>query len=189
MEIPDFKKYFEDPLETFIKKDDFLKSIPRKVDENIDLIKRRVYIDETVEIKTPIRIEGPVYIGPNCKIGPFSYIRSGTYLEGYNHVGNSEIKNSLILEGSNMPHFNYVGDSIIGRNCNFGAGAKTANLRLDEGYIRLNGEKTGRKKLGVVMGDNVKIGINVCLYPGEIIESNSFVYIDLKAQRKVIKKG
>lgn len=173
----EFSNFFEDPLETLEKKDYFLE----KMDSNI-------YIDETAKIKNPVVIEGPVYIGPECEIGPFSYLRPGTYLEGNDHVGNSEIKNSLVLENTNIPHFNYIGDSLIGKDCNFGAGAKVANLRLDEEKIKLRGEKTSRRKLGVVMGSNTKVGINVCFYPGETIKPNSFVYNDLKTGKRIIKR-
>ena len=177
MNVPKFEDFFENPMNSMKKKDYFLEEISSKI-----------YIDENVEIKNPVLIEGPVYIGPNCKIGPFSYIRPGTYLEGGNHVGCSEVKNSLILEDTNLPHFNYVGDSIIGKNCNFGAGSKVANLRLDEKDIKFRKEHTGNRKLGVLIGDNVKIGINVSFYPGEIIDPNSFVYNDLETGKRIIRR-
>ncbi len=88
----DFSDFFEKPLEALEKKDYFLE----EMDSDI-------YIDDTAKIKNPVVIEGPVYIGPYCEIGPFSYLRPGTYLEGKNHIGNSEIKNSLLLENTKVP--------------------------------------------------------------------------------------
>ncbi len=174
IERPYFDNYIKDPLGAFKKKDKFLG--------------RRKYRHGEVRIIHPVIIESPSYIGPDCTIGPFSYIREGTYLEGNNHIGNSsEVKNSIVLEGTNLPHFNYVGDSIIGKNCNLGAGTKTANLRLDEKEVKIGKKYSGLRKLGVIMGDNVKTGINVSLYPGEIFESYTFIYNDIRKNR-IVKK-
>ena len=83
------------------------------------------------------------------------------------------------MKGAKIPHHNYVGDSIIGRNVNLGSGTKIANLRLDKGEIAIerDGEKinTGRKKFGAVLGDNVSTGINSCINVGTIIGMNSIV--------------
>ena len=123
-------------------------------------------------------IQGPVIIDENTTVGPNCYIRPGTYLGKNVRIGNAvEIKNSLILDNATIGHFTYLGDSIIGKGCNFGAGTKVANLRLDNDdiYMTIQGEKisTGRRKLGVLMGDNVKTGINVSLMPGITIGENS----------------
>jgi bifunctional UDP-N-acetylglucosamine pyrophosphorylase/glucosamine-1-phosphate N-acetyltransferase len=125
-------------------------------------------------------IEGPVFIGKNCDIGPNCFIRPHTSIADNCRVGNAvEIKNSVIMKNTKIPHHNYVGDSIIGENCNLGSGTKTANLRLDEKNISsfIKGKKTdtGRRKLGVVMGDNVKTGINSMLDVGTVICENSFI--------------
>jgi bifunctional UDP-N-acetylglucosamine pyrophosphorylase/glucosamine-1-phosphate N-acetyltransferase len=95
-------------------------------------------------------------------------------------IGNAvEIKNSLILDNTTIGHLSYVGDSVIGKKCNFGAGTKVANLRLDkkEVYMTIKEERisSGRKKLGVFMGDNVNTGINVSLMPGITIGENSHI--------------
>jgi bifunctional UDP-N-acetylglucosamine pyrophosphorylase/glucosamine-1-phosphate N-acetyltransferase len=125
-------------------------------------------------------IEGPVSIGDNCKIGPNCYIRPHTSIGNNCHVGNAcEIKNSIIMDYSNTPHQNYVGDSVIGQNCNLGSGAKVANLRLDKKNIvvvlNCNKIDTKRRKLGVVIGDNVQIGINSMMNVGSIIGNNVFI--------------
>ncbi|MHA2243380.1 MAG: bifunctional sugar-1-phosphate nucleotidylyltransferase/acetyltransferase [Candidatus Hodarchaeales archaeon] len=123
-------------------------------------------------------IQGPVIIDENTTVGPNCYIRPGTYLGKNVRIGNAvEIKNSLILDNATIGHLTYLGDSIIGKGCNFGAGTKVANLKLDNDdiYMTIQGEKisTGRRKFGVLLGDNVKTGINVSLMPGITIGENS----------------
>ncbi len=146
------------------------------VEENV-VIKGKVCIGEGTRILSGTYIEGPVLIGKNCKIGPNAYIRPYTIIGDNCHIGNScEIKASIIMNSTKIPHFNYVGDSILGENCNLGAGTKIANLRLDEKSIKVpvKGKivDTGRRKLGVIMGDNVHTGINVSIDVGTMIGSN-----------------
>ena len=150
-------------------------------------IKGEVVIGKGTLIRSGSYIEGPVVIGENCDIGPNCFIRPYTAIGKNVRVGNAvEIKNSIIMEGTHVGHLSYVGDSIIGRRCNFGAGTKVANLRHDGKNIkvRLKGKilDSGRRKLGVIMGDDVHTGINTsintgvimekgrCTYPGEIIQ-------------------
>jgi UDP-N-acetylglucosamine diphosphorylase/glucosamine-1-phosphate N-acetyltransferase len=125
-------------------------------------------------------IVGPAIIGENCQIGPNCYIRPSTSLGNNCKVGNAtEIKNSILMDGAKAPHHNYVGDSILGRRCNLGSGTKVANLRLDDRTIRvsLKGKilDSGLRKLGVIIGDDVKVGINASLDPGTIIGERSFI--------------
>jgi NDP-sugar pyrophosphorylase family protein len=79
------------------------------------------------------------------------------------------------MRGSKIPHHNYVGDSVIGEQCNLGAGTKIANLRLDKKNIQVAGIDTGRRKLGAIIGDRVETGINACINVGCMIGNNSFV--------------
>ena len=147
------------------------------IEDNVT-IKGEIYIGKNTIIKAGTYIEGPIWIGDDCIIGPNAYLRKGTVLCGDNKVGaSSEIKNSILLENAKAPHHNYVGDSIIGKNCNLGSGTKIANLRLDKKEINVvhKGKlvNTGRKKLGVIMGDNVATGINSSINSGTIIGSNT----------------
>ncbi len=156
---------------------DFLKHISKKIEGDIEegvTLKGDVIVGEDTVIKSGTYIEGPVIIGKNCRIGPNSYIRQHSVIGDDCHIGNSsEIKASIVMNGTKIPHFNYVGDSVIGENCNFGAGTKVANLRLDEKniWINLKGKyvDTGRRKLGVIMGDEVHTGINASILPGTLI--------------------
>ncbi len=143
-------------------------------------IKGFVSIGEGTQILNGSYIEGPVCIGRNCKIGPNCYIRPATSIGNDCHVGNGcEIKNSVIMDKSNVPHQNYVGDSVIGQGCNLGSGTKVANLRLDKKMISVShqGRKmnTGLRKLGMIMGDNVQTGINAVINTGSIIGEDSFI--------------
>ncbi len=149
------------------------------VEENV-VLKGKVCIGEGTRIMSGSYIEGPVLIGKNCKIGPNAYIRPYTVIGNGVHIGNScEIKASVIMDNSKIPHFNYVGDSIIGERCNLGAGTKIANLRLDEKNIKVavKGKlvDTGRRKLGVIMGDNVHTGINVSIDVGTMIGARTAI--------------
>ncbi len=146
------------------------------IEEHV-VIKGNVQVGEGTVIKSGTYIEGPVYIGKNCRIGPGTYLRPYTCLGDNCHVGNSsEIKASILLNGAAVPHLSYVGDSVIGEKVNFGAGATTANLKLDETNIKMFVKDakidTGRRKLGAVVGDATKIGINTSLMPGTTIGEN-----------------
>ena len=160
-------------------------------------IKGNVIIGKNSVILPGSYVEGPVVIGSNCKIGPNCYIRPHTSIGDDCHVGNAcEVKNSIIMANSNTPHQNYVGDSVIGERCNLGAGTKIANLRLDKRNIKviLNGKKhdTKRRKLGVIMGDNVQTGINSMTNVGTMIGNNVFIGLgatvegEIKPQSKIL---
>jgi len=127
-------------------------------------------------VRSGAYIMGPVLIGEDCDIGPNCYIRPTTCIGDRVRIGNAvEVKNSAIMNGSKIGHLSYVGDSIIAENCNFGAGTVCSNLRHDKGNIKsfIKGERvdSGRRKLGVIMGDDVMTGINTSIYPGTVITS------------------
>jgi bifunctional UDP-N-acetylglucosamine pyrophosphorylase/glucosamine-1-phosphate N-acetyltransferase len=124
-------------------------------------------------IRTGTVIEGPCIIGRDCRIGPHAYIRGATSIGNDCHIGHcSEVKNSVILPGTKIPHFNYVGDSIIGSSCNLGAGTKIANLRNDRAPVHACGKNTGRVKFGAIVGDGVSFGINCSVNAGAVVGSN-----------------
>ncbi len=139
-------------------------------------LKGSVSVGKGTVIMAGAYIKGPVIIGENCKIGPNCYIRPSTCLGNDVRVGNAvEVKNSAIMDGTKIGHLSYVGDSVIGENCNFGAGTICSNLRHDKANINsyIKGQKmdSGRRKLGAIMGDDVKTGIHTAIYPGAVIES------------------
>ncbi|ASJ15986.1 glucose-1-phosphate thymidylyltransferase [Thermococcus chitonophagus] len=163
----------------YILKTKLKHGIRGKVEEGAVIIPP-VEIGEGTVVRSGSYIIGPVKIGRNSIIGPNCFIRPYTSIGDNCHIGNAvEIKNSIIMDHSNAPHLNYVGDSIIGENTNLGAGTITANLRHDNRTIKveIKGklEDSGRRKLGAIIGHNVKVGINVTIYPGRKIGSNAFV--------------
>ena len=146
-----------------------------EVEENV-VIKGAVCIGKGSVVRSGSYITGPVIIGQDCDIGPNCYIRPHISIGDGCHIGSAvEVKNSIIMNGSKIPHHNYVGDSVIGEGCNLGAGTKIANLRLDEQEIRVAGRGTKRRKLGVIMGDRVETGINACINVGTMIGNNTHI--------------
>lgn len=138
-----------------------------------------VSVGEGTLIRNGAYIIGPVVIGKDCDIGPNCFIRPSTTIGNGVHIGNAvEVKNSIIMDDTKIGHLTYMGDSIIGRKCNFGAGTKVANLRHDGKNIKVNikGKRTdsGRRKLGVIMGDDVHTGINTSINVGTVMKSGSF---------------
>lgn len=137
-----------------------------------------IVLGEGSVILPGVYIEGNAIIGKNCKIGPNCYIRGSTYIGDGCHIGQAvEVKNSLIMNKVSIGHLSYVGDSLIGTNTNFGAGTITANLRHDGKNHRsiVNSEliDTGRRKLGVIVGEGAHTGINTTIYPGRKIYANA----------------
>ena len=143
-----------------------------------------VTIAESARVRSGAYIEGPVFIDEEADVGPNCYIRPGTSLGKRVRVGNAvEIKNSLIMEGTHIGHLSYVGDSVVGEKCNLGAGTIIANLRFDDGSVEMMIKNkvvdTGRRKLGVIMGDNVKTGIKSMFMPGVKVGGNAWVGANL----------
>lgn len=137
-----------------------------------------VNVGKNTIVRNGAYIVGPVIIGENCDIGPNCFIRASTAIGDNVHIGNAvEVKNSVIMNGTKIGHLSYLGDSVIGKDCNFGAGTKVANLRHDNRNIKsvIKGEvvDTGRRKLGVIMGDDVHTGINTSINIGSVMEAGS----------------
>jgi bifunctional UDP-N-acetylglucosamine pyrophosphorylase/glucosamine-1-phosphate N-acetyltransferase len=144
-------------------------------------IKGKVVIGKGTLVRNGSYIEGPVVIGENCDIGPNCFIRPSTAIGNHVRVGNAvEIKNTIIMEDTHVGHLSYVGDSVIGRRCNFGAGTKVANLRHDGKNIKVMVKgrilDSGRRKLGVIMGDDIHTGINTSINIGVIMEKGRYTY-------------
>jgi len=139
-----------------------------------------VYVAADAVVKKGSRLEGPVWVGPKCVVGPNAIVRNGSVLEYDCFVGPSEVNGSVMLRGSRAPHFNYVGDSVLGENSNLGAGAKLANFSLDGKAIRVlvNGKEidTGRSKLGACVGAGAKVGANASLMPGVLVGSKATIW-------------
>ncbi len=151
-----------------------------EIEKNVT-IKGKLILGKNSLIKSGAYIEGPVMIGDNCTVGPNCFLRAYTCLGNNVRVGNGvEIKNSIIMDGAHVPHLSYVGDSIIGQNVNFGAGAILTNFRLDGENVKVMIKDelvdSGMRKLGAMVGDNVKFGSNVVVNPGKKIGANSSIW-------------
>ncbi len=149
-----------------------------------------VTVAESARVRSGAYIEGPVFIDEQADVGPNCYIRSGTSLGKKTRVGNGcEIKNSILMDGTHVGHLSYVGDSILGEQCNLGAGTIMANLRFDDGRIKMIVKDkvvdTGRRKLGAVLGDNVKTGIKSLFMPGVKVGANSWVGANFMVERDI----
>jgi UDP-N-acetylglucosamine diphosphorylase / glucose-1-phosphate thymidylyltransferase / UDP-N-acetylgalactosamine diphosphorylase / glucosamine-1-phosphate N-acetyltransferase / galactosamine-1-phosphate N-acetyltransferase len=139
-----------------------------------------VTVAETARVRSGAYIEGPCFIDEGADVGPNCFIRACTSIGKNARVGNGcEVKNSIIMDGTHVGHLSYVGDSILCERCNLGAGTITANLRLDNGPVKMlvKGKvvDTGRRKLGAILGDNVKTGIGTLLMPGVKVGNDSWV--------------
>ena len=139
-----------------------------------------VIIAKGAVVKSGSYLEGPVLVGEGSVVGPSSYLRPYTSLGQNVKVGaGCEVKNSVIMDNAKIPHLSYVGDSIIGEDSSLGAGTITANLRFDEAHVssRIKGLvlDSGRKKLGAILGDNVRTGINVSIFPGVKIGAGAWI--------------
>lgn len=152
-------------------------------------IKGKVVMEKGSEIFDSY-IEGTSYIGGGTKIGPHSYLR-GTNSIGKNcEIGESTtIKNSILFDNVKAKHLSYIGDSVIGDNVNFGAGTQIANYRFDSATINVHTEKgwvnSGRKKLGVIVGDNTKFGVLSCTMPGKLIGNDCWISSGVIVNRNV----
>ncbi len=150
----------------------------------------KVSIGEGTRIRAGSYLEGPLVIGKNCDIGPNCYLRKGVSLGNEVRIGNGcELKNTIVFDGTHIAHLSYVGDSIVGINCNFGAGTITGNLRLDDKTVKSEVEgkviSTGRRKIGVIMGDNVKTAIDVFFMPGVTVGNNSVIGTGVIVNRNI----
>lgn len=158
--------------------------------EDYDKIGENVWIAKTAKVAPTAFIAGPTIIGNNTEIRHCAFIRGNAIVGDNCVVGNStELKNVILFNNVQVPHYNYVGDSILGFHSHMGAGSITSNVKSDKQLVIVkNGDskiETGLKKFGAMIGDNVEIGCGSVLNPGSIIGKNSNIY-PLSSVRGVI---
>ena len=154
-------------------------------------ISPQIWVHKTATVAPTAYIGAPTIIGANTEVRHCAFIR-GSALVGENCVvGNSvELKNVIIFDNVQVPHFNYAGDSILGYRSHMGAGSVTSNVRSDKALVVIHGDEeipTGQKKVGAMLGDFVEVGCNSVLNPGTVIGRESNVY-PLSCVRGVIPK-
>ena len=156
---------------------DLGKSLPK--DEYFE-VKESVWVHKSAQIFASAYIGGPCIIGANTEVRQCAFIRGSALIGDDCVIGNSvEIKNAIIFDGCQVPHFNYVGDSILGFRAHMGAGAITSNIKADKKNIVIHAEPeiaTGLRKMGAMLGDYVDVGCNSVLNPGTVIGRNTIVY-------------
>ena len=140
-----------------------------------------VFIGKGTVVEDGAMIKGPAIIGENCQIRHNAYIREDVIIGNNCNVGNScELKNCVLFNDAQAPHFNYVGDSILGYKAHLGAGVKISNFKLfhDNIFIEIDGKPvdTGLRKFGALLGDETEVGCNAVLSPGSIIGPRSVIY-------------
>jgi UDP-N-acetylglucosamine diphosphorylase/glucosamine-1-phosphate N-acetyltransferase len=158
-----------------------LAELDRRIDGEVSEdahLRGPVVVEEGATVKPGVVVEGPALLRSGAHVGPNAYVRGNTLLCADTEVGHSvEIKNSVVMAGSAVPHLSYVGDSVLGRDVNFGAGTTVGNLRHDDEPVELTvkGERvsTGRRKFGIVVGDNVKTGIQTSINAGVTLSTGA----------------
>lgn len=162
-----------------------IKDICERLMEELDgeyfMMHKGIYVARDAKISNSATVLPPAIIGHDTELRPGAYIRGSVIIGDGCVIGNStEIKNSIIFDGAQLPHYNYVGDSILGYKAHLGAGAVICNLRLDKKSVKIkeNGEKldTGLRKMGAFIGDGAEIGAGCVICPGSIIGKGSIIY-------------
>lgn len=178
----EFLSGFEYPWEALAHIKDFILELgPKLSADEYDYKGDNVWISKTAKIYPNNYIGGPCIIGPETEVRPGAFIRGNALVGAGCVVGNStELKNVILFNKVQVPHYNYVGDSILGFKAHMGAGSITSNVKSDKLNVVVHNEgediATGLKKFGAMLGDNVEVGCNSVLNPGTVIGKFSNVY-------------
>ena len=184
--LKDFFDKYQYPFEILPNIHDYILELGSKLNSDYQKIKDNVWVHNSVKLGSGVEIIGPAIIMENASLRHNAYIRENVIVGPGSVVGNScEIKGSILLSHVEVPHFNYVGDSILGNKSHLGAGVILSNLRLDKKNIRINHTDTNLRKIGAFIGDNVQIGCNSVICPGTIILPNTIIY-PLTVQKGII---
>jgi NDP-sugar pyrophosphorylase family protein len=173
---------------------EFIIQLAAKLPDDFERAGENVWIGRGSTIETTALIKGPAIIGYDCEIRHAAYIRGSVIVGNEVVVGNStEIKNAILFNGVKTPHFNYIGDSILGYKSHLGAGVILSNVKSAKDQVKLkgvNGESidTGLEKFGALIGDCVEIGCNSVLNPGTIVGPDTNIY-PLTMVRGIIPAG
>ena len=149
--------------------------------EEYDQIGENIWVAKSASIAPTVAINGPCIIGKNAEIRQCAFIRGNAIVGEGAVVGNStELKNVILFNKVQVPHYNYVGDSVLGYKAHMGAGSITSNVKSDKKLVVIHGEdfelETGMKKFGAMLGDGVEVGCNSVLNPGTVMGRNSNIY-------------
>ena len=176
----DYLKQFAYPWEALKGIKDMIVQLGETLGDDYDMVAPQVWVHKTAKVAPTAYLGAPCIIGAGTEVRHCAFIR-GAALVGENCVvGNSvELKNVILFDNVQTPHYNYVGDSILGYKSHMGAGSITSNVKSDKTLVVIHGDEpmeTGQKKVGAMLGDFVEIGCNSVLNPGTVIGRNSSVY-------------
>lgn len=177
----DYFAGFTYPWEALAGLEEYILALGQRLDPKAyTQVTPNVWVHNTAQIAPTAYIGAPCIIGPNAQVRHCAFIRGSALIGADCVVGNSvEVKNAVLFDEAQVPHFNYVGDSILGYKAHMGAGAVTSNVRADKANVIVRTVpqiNTGRKKVGAMLGDNAEIGCNSVLNPGTVIGKGSQVY-------------
>ncbi len=181
-EAGEFLSRYEYPWQALADIKDFITEFGKKLNKDeYDEISPDVWIHKTAAVAPTAYIGSPCIIGEGTEIRHCAFIRGSAFVGKNCVVGNStELKNVILFDCVQVPHYNYVGDSILGYKSHMGAGAITSNVKSDQSLVTVNTveEKieTGLKKFGAILGDNVEVGCNTVLNPGTVVGKKSNIY-------------
>lgn len=172
------------PWEALPKIKDWILEIGKTLSKDeYDEVSENVWIHKTAKVFASAYIAGPTIIGPDTEVRQCAFIRGNALVGAGCVVGNStELKNVIIFDNVQVPHYNYVGDSVLGYKSHMGAGSITSNVKSDKTLVHVKSEAdgvdidTGLKKFGAMLGDFVEVGCNSVLNPGTVIGSHSNIY-------------
>ena len=169
------------PWEALTKIKDFIFEYAKNLPRDFERINEFIWVGKGTTIEKNVLIKGPAIIGYNCEIRHSAYIRDNVIIGNNVVIGNSsEIKNSILFNKVQVPHYNYVGHSILGYKAHLGAGTITSNLKSDGTLVKVKYGtdivETGLRKFGAIVGDSAEVGCNSVLNPGTIIGKDSIVY-------------
>ncbi len=177
----DYLAGFTYPWEALAGLEEYILTLGNTLDpEAYTQITPNVWVHKTAQIAPTAYLGAPCIIGPNAQVRHCAFIRGSALIGADCVVGNSvEVKNAVLFDKAQAPHFNYVGDSILGYKAHMGAGAVTSNVRADKANVIIRTVPqivTGRKKVGAMLGDGAEIGCNSVLNPGTVIGKGAQVY-------------
>ena len=177
--IPLFQT-FKYPWELLLQIKDYIYKLIESIPAGYTRISQDVIVGEDVKIYPTAIIEGPTFIGRGSVVRPGAYIRGNVIIGEGCVIGNStEIKNAVLLDSVQVPHYNYIGDSVLGNHAHLGAGSICSNLKSDGKNIIIHAERdidTGLRKVGAFLGDGADVGCGCVLNPGTVIGKNTSVY-------------
>ncbi len=182
-QLPPELRYLLDteyPWEILTRLDAFAASVPAQVLGDVHpaaVLTGNVFVAAGARVGPHALIEGPAWLGPGAVVGHGAYLRGNVVLAPKAKVGHAtEVKRSVFLSAAAAPHFNYVGDSVLGSRVNLGAGVKLANFRALTGTVKVAGFDTGLRKFGAALGDDVSLGCNGVTAPGTVVGPRTVAY-------------